>query len=97
MAITAKHSYSLCRAWLPHGQLRGIEWVALNPTRNDKTLGSFQICVSGEKAGSWHDFATGDKGSNMISLYCYINPQYKDQYKEAMTKIEEILGYAYKD
>lgn len=100
VAIAAKHAYSLCRTWLPHGELRGSEWFALNPTRNDKTIGSFSVKVAGEKAGYWNDFATGDAGQNMVSLYCYINkinPEYKDEYKKAIMNVKELVGYADQD
>ena len=60
----------LCRQWLPNGKLRGREWVALNPKRPDRNKGSFQINV---KTGRWADFATGDKGGDVVSLYAYLN------------------------
>ena len=59
---------------LPNGQLEGDDWVSLNPTRNDNTLGSFKICVKGGNAGIWSDFAVGDKGGDLVSLYAYIKP-----------------------
>ncbi len=56
--------------WLPNGQRSGAEWVARNPTRDDCTLGSFKInlCI-----GRWADFATGDKGGDVISLLAYLH------------------------
>lgn len=55
--------------WLPNGQVRSGEYLALNPTRDDKNLGSFRINI---RTGQWADFATGDKGGDLISLYAYI-------------------------
>jgi hypothetical protein len=46
---------------LPGGKIDGLEFVALNPRRNDNRLGSFKVRLSGARAGSWADFATGDR------------------------------------
>ena len=54
---------------LPNGKRKSNEWVALNPKRNDKNIGSFKIIL---KTGFWADFATGDKGGDLISLYAYV-------------------------
>lgn len=59
----------LVRAWLPHGKKVGDEWVATNPTRSDRKPGSFKINL---KTGQWSDFATGDKGGDMIDLLVYL-------------------------
>lgn len=55
--------------WLPGGDFCGTDYCPLNPTRNDKHKGSFRINT---KTAQWHDFATGDKGVGLISLYSYI-------------------------
>lgn len=54
---------------LPDGQIKGREYVALNPTRNDKNLGSFMINLD---TGEWIDFATNDSGGDVISLCAYV-------------------------
>ena len=54
---------------LPHGKKRGHEYVALNPRRNDSKLGSFSINLHSYK---WSDFATGDRGGDLISLWAYV-------------------------
>jgi hypothetical protein len=61
----------LCRL-LPGGKIDGHEFVALNPRRNDKRPGSFKIRLSGSRAGSWADFATGDRGGDPVSLVAYL-------------------------
>jgi hypothetical protein len=54
---------------LPKGKWRGREWVALNPTRNDKNLGSFSVnCLNGR----WKDFAVNKGGNDLIGLTAYI-------------------------
>jgi len=55
--------------WLPGGVRRGEEYTTLNPTRIDRHLGSFLINV---RTGRWADFATGDKGTDVISLAAYL-------------------------
>ena len=57
------------RNLLPNGIVEASEFVALNPTRLDKRLGSFRINVI---SGKWSDFATGDRGGDAISLYAYL-------------------------
>jgi hypothetical protein len=59
----------LLKEWLPNGHLEGDEYVAYNPTRADKNPGSFKVNV---KTGVWSDFATGDKGGDLISLFAYL-------------------------
>lgn len=64
---------TLVPQWLPNGKKNNNEWVALNPKRKDDKLGSFSICLSGGKAGQWCDFATGDKGGDLVSLFAYLH------------------------
>jgi hypothetical protein len=54
---------------LPGGKRVGAEIVALNPRRADRHLGSFRINAH---SGRWADFATGDKGGDLISLVAYL-------------------------
>ncbi len=61
---------SILSRWLPDGYRQGREWVALNPTRADKSPGSFKVNV---QTGHWADFATGDKGGDVISLAAYLS------------------------
>jgi len=59
----------LLRQWLPDGRLVHGEWVARNPTRTDKSPGSFLINTH---SGKWADFATGDRGGDIVSLLAYL-------------------------
>ena len=61
---------SLLARWLSDGRRRGSEWVARNPTRSDRNLGSFSINIH---SGRWADFATGDKGGDLVSLKAYLD------------------------
>jgi hypothetical protein len=68
-AASLRSVENLVRGWLPAGRRQGDEWVAINPTRNDKKAGSFSINT---KTGVWSDFATGEAGGDMIDLYQYL-------------------------
>jgi len=54
---------------LPSGKQIHREWVALNPRRANRNLGSFKV---NRFNGKWCDFATGDKGGDPISLVAYV-------------------------
>ncbi|HSD36101.1 MAG TPA: VapE domain-containing protein [Rhodocyclaceae bacterium] len=60
---------SLLAEWLPHGKRVGHEWKSTNPRRADNHEGSFSISVVN---GRWGDFATDDKGGDLLSLYAYL-------------------------
>ena len=77
---------SLLETWLPDGREIGGEWVAKNPTRNDRRAGSFKINVT---TGFWADFATGDSGGDAISLYAYLNGL---KQIEAARALRDLLG-----
>ena len=63
------HEEAILRQLLPTGKKTGNEYIALNPKRNDTHLGSVRINTT---TGKWADFATGDKGGDIISLYAYV-------------------------
>jgi hypothetical protein len=71
---------------LPNGRREGREYVALNPRRVDRRLGSFKVNL---KTGRWADFATDDKGGDVISLVAYVKNI--SQY-EAAKDLSEMLG-----
>lgn len=80
--------------WLPDGKVRGSEYLAKNPRRKDESIGSFSIRISGNNVGVWADFSTGDKGSNLISLYAYLlglNYKTKDGYLLAVKKLSNAM------
>ncbi|MFC1511616.1 hypothetical protein ACFL5H_00275 [Candidatus Latescibacterota bacterium] len=68
---------------LPGGRREGHEYVALNPTRDDHRPGSFKINM---RTGAWSDFATGDRGSDVISLWAYINRVSQGEAAKAIKK-----------
>ncbi len=76
----------LLRRWLPDGRLMGREYTARNPTRTDRRPGSFKVNVS---TGKWADFATGDKGGDVVSLAAYLSGTGQ---AEAARNLSEMLG-----
>ncbi len=77
---------SLVRRWLPDGRLVGREYTARNPTRADRKPGSFRINL---QSGKWADFATGDKGGDVVSLAAYLSGTGQG---EAARALSEMLG-----
>lgn len=74
--------------WLPHGKRvdGGKEYTAPNPTRTDKHAGSLKVSLS---KGTWADFATGDKGGDLIDLVHYLDGGTDI---EACNKLADLLG-----
>ncbi|MBP2301955.1 hypothetical protein [Azospirillum picis] len=60
---------ALVARWLPDGHRAGGEWVALNPRRADHKPGSFKVNLT---TGKWSDFATGDRGGDVVSLAAFL-------------------------
>jgi hypothetical protein len=77
---------ALLNRWLPDGVLRGREYTARNPKRADRRAGSFKINI---RTGRWADFATGDKGGDVVSLASYL---FGLKQSEAKQRISEMLG-----
>ena len=71
---------------LPDGYSEGNEWVARNPTRSDGRPGSFKVNLA---SGVWADFATGDKGGDIIDLLAYLEGKSK---VEAAREIGAMLN-----
>jgi putative DNA primase/helicase len=71
---------------LPQGRSDGGEYKSLNPLRDDSRPGSFSINLH---SGAWADFATGDKGGDLVALWCYLQ-RCKDQ-GEAAQQVAEFL------
>ena len=61
--------HQVLRRWLPDGRLEGREYVSRNPRRADRRHGSFKINIV---TGKWADFATGDRGGDLVSLAAYL-------------------------
>jgi hypothetical protein len=77
---------NLIRRWLPDARVIGEEIVAKNPTRADRRAGSFKINV---RSGQWADFATGDRGGDVVSYIAFIIGAGQ---VEAARRLAEVLG-----
>jgi putative DNA primase/helicase len=77
-------SKTLVSTWLPSGKPNGHEWVALNPTRPDRSLGSFSVNL---RTGQWAEMNPkyAHKGTNLVSLYAYIN---QIEFEDAVKALE---------
>lgn len=77
---------AVVRGLLPEGRREGHEWVARNPLRGDKRLGSFKVNLS---SGKWADFASGDRGGDLVALAAFVAglPQ-----REAAIRLAESMG-----
>src|SRR5215207_5770156 len=80
---------ALLARWCPGGRIQGCEYVVLNPTRADRRAGSFKMRLFGDRAGAWADFATGEKGGDVISLAAYL---FGLSQGEAARRLAAMLG-----
>ncbi len=76
----------LLRRWLPDGRVDGREYIARNPRRHDRHLGSFSINMV---TGRWADFATKDKGGDVVSLAAFLSGTGQ---AEAARNLANMLG-----
>ena len=87
IAVAAADRAELIAArWLPNGRREGHEWSAINPTRADSRRGSFKINL---RTGAWCDFATGDKGGDLIALAAYLHRMTQ---ADAAKRLADMLG-----
>ncbi|GLS18107.1 hypothetical protein GCM10007874_11230 [Labrys miyagiensis] len=77
---------ALCARWLPGGKRHGREYFALNPRRSDRAPGSFAVNLV---TGKWADFASGDRGGDVISLAAFV---FNLSQIEAARRVAEMLG-----
>ncbi len=72
--------------WVPGGKREVHEYLPLNPKRSDSKPGSFSINLS---TGAWSDFATGDKGLDLVSLVSYLENETQGK---AAKRLAAFLG-----
>lgn len=71
---------------LAAGKHQGREYLPLNPKRADSKPGSFSI---NQDTGAWADFATGDRGGDLVGLGAYL---WGCHQSEAAERLGEFLG-----
>ncbi len=72
--------------WLPGGRREGHEYQPLNPLRADDKPGSFSINTN---TGAWSEFATDDKGGDLVALVAYLENCTQGQ---AAERLADFLG-----
>jgi hypothetical protein len=82
----ADRSAEILPRWLPDGRREAGEWVAHNPKRADAHRGSFKVNM---RTGLWSDFATGDRGRDLVALAAYLFDLKQD---EAAKRVADMLG-----
>ncbi|MBU1348206.1 MAG: hypothetical protein KKA16_14800 [Alphaproteobacteria bacterium] len=85
-ATALRNSQAVLRGLLPDGRRDGQEWVARNPHRNDRHLGSFKVNL---ETGKWGDFAAGDRGGDLVSLAAFVA---RTSQRDACIRLAESLG-----
>ncbi|WP_372622486.1 hypothetical protein [Falsiroseomonas sp.] len=78
------HLADLCRRWLSGGRLEGREWTCGNLSGEPG-----RSCRVNVKTGQWADFATGEKGGDVVSLAAAIH---RLSQREAADRIARMLG-----
>lgn len=73
------------------GKNQAREYLPTNPTRSDQKAGSFSI---NRDSGHWSDFATGDRGGDLVALAAYV---LDCRQIEAAEKLADFLGIAKPD
>lgn len=68
-AFAQRYTPALVAELLPDGKRQGNEWWAKNPARADRNAGSFSVSL---KDGRWSDFASGDRGGDLVSLAAFV-------------------------
>lgn len=88
----------LVETLLPGAIRNATYFSAKNPTRPDRSGGSFVVWRKGAGAGAWTDYATGDKG-DAIDLVAYLaigaqTPPTREDRIAALAWIKDFLGIA---
>lgn len=73
------------------GKNQGREYLPINPTRNDTKPGSLSI---NRDSGAWSDFATDDKGGDLVALAAYV---LGCRQIEAAERLADLFGIAKPD
>ena len=85
-AAALRNIDAVVRGLLPGGRREAREWVAHNPNRSDKRLGSFKVNLI---TGKWCDFSSGDRGGDLVSLAAFVT---RTSQRDACIRLAESLG-----
>lgn len=85
--IALLRAHDILGRWLPDGSVHGREYISRNPRRDDHRYGSFKVNLD---TGRWADFATGDRGGDLISLAAYLDDLNQSV---AARRVAQMIGY----
>lgn len=83
---------SLLVGWFPEGVVEGREFRI--GSRAGEAGRSMSVCLRGENAGVWSDFAAGESGADLIALKAYIDGTSQG---DACKELAAQLGIALND
>jgi putative DNA primase/helicase len=78
------HLEALCLRWLPGGRRIGAEWTC-GSLRGDPG----RSCKVSLRTGRWADFATGERGGDVVSLAAAVH---RTSQGEAAQRLARMLG-----
>ena len=81
-----RNALAICQRVLPGGRVVGREYEVRNPKRPDRMPGSFRVNL---RTGRWADFATGDRGGDLISLVAW---RFDVTQLEAARRLSDLLS-----
>lgn len=88
-ASAQRGAESLARELLPKGRRAGSNWQSLPPHRPSDNPTAFSVHLSGEKAGGWIDFVTGETG-DIFGLVKLVHGH--GSFNESLAWIEDRFG-----
>jgi len=78
----------VCNHLIPNGQKKGNKWHFGD--LEGGTGQSSSVVLSGSSEGSWADWSTGEKGNNLVSLWC--RTRCGGDFPKAMDEIKDYLN-----
>lgn len=84
--LLANQAESVARMLLPQGKRKGAEWECGD--LDGQPGGSLRVHLSGQKAGVWSDFSTGESG-DLVGLWMAVK---RMELKDACAEIKTYLG-----
>ena len=75
--------------FLPGGEIFGRDYVLREQHRGGRQPGAFRVKLFGARAGTWANFATGDRGNDPVSLIAHLERMSRD---DAARLLAGVLG-----
>ncbi len=84
--LAQRNALAICRRVLPGGRVVSGEYEVRNPKRPDRSPGSFRVNL---RTGRWADFATSDRGGDLIALVAW---RFDVTQLEAARRLSDLLS-----